>query len=281
MEPLLTPVKTSTNAAKPDPEFLVDVNPDHQKRNVTACESIDDAILILKSKPSLESLQSTLDWLETCFSKDDASSIKVPNSKSAQVIYVLVHEIVPSYWGVLCDARSSSHSSVRKSLVRCLSSINAISIITNRLSLLLKDHEAQTRPFKSGKKEEISDICSLLSLILEKNRVIYHIWQDLGSLISDSNKRSLLWRETLSLLAAGRILALAAQAEDVDRETGANIRVESWLANGPRYAAWLGDNIEYMLRHIVGTSDKSWKEAAQLLSKALTLGYTGELKSID
>lgn len=281
MEPLLTPVKTSTGAARHDPEFVVDVNPDHQERNVTAYETIDDAIFILKSKPSLETLQSTLSWLESCFSKDDASNIKVPNSKSAQVIYVLVHEIVPSYWSILCDARSSSHSKVRKSLVRCLSTINGIGIIVNRLSLLLKDSEVQAGPLKSGKKEEIEDICSLLALILEENSVVYHIWHDLGSLVSNSSKRSLLWKETLSLLAAGRILALAAQAEDINRDTSANLRVESWLANGPRYAAWLGNNIEYMLRQFVDTSDGSWKQAAQLLSKALTLGYTGELISTD
>ena len=281
MEPLLTPVKTSTSAARRDPEIVVDVSPDYQKRNVTACETIDDATLILKSKPSLETLQSTLGWLESCFSNDDASNIKVPNSKSAQVLYVLVHEIVPSYWSVLCDTRSSSHSKVRKSLVRCLSTINGIGIIANRLSLLLRDREVQARPLKSGGKEEIADICSLLSLILEKNSAVYHIWHDLGSLVSDSNKRSLLWKETLSLLAAGRILTLAAQAEDVDRDTSAVLTEESWLANGPGYAAWLGNNIDYMLRHFVDTIDGSWKQAAQLLSKSLTLGYTGELTSTD
>ena len=281
MEPLLTPVKTGTGAAKHDLESVVDVNPDHHKPNVTACEIINDAILSLKSKPSLETLQSTLGWLESCFPKDDASNIKVPNSKSAQALYVLVHEIVPSYWSVLCDARSSSHSKVRKSLVRCLSTINGISIIANRLSLLLKDREAQAQPLKTGREEEITDICSLLSLILEKNSVVYHIWHDLETLVSDSNKRSLLWKETLSLLAAGRILALAAQAEDVNRDTSASLKVKSWLANGPQYAAWLGGNIEYMLRHLVDTIDESWKQSAQLLSKALTLGYTGEQLSTD
>ena len=281
MEPLLTPVKTSTNAAGYDTELIVAVNSDHKKRNVTAYETIDDAVLVLKSKPSLETLQSTLGWLESHSAKDDASNIKVPNSKSAQVLYVLIHEIVPSYWSVLYDAQRSSHSKVRKSLVRCLSTINGISTIANRLSLLLKDHEAQPRPLKSGKKEEIADICSLLSLILEKNSVHYHIWHDLGSLVPDSNKRSLLWKETLSMLAAGRILALAAQAEDIDRDTSTNLKVESWLANGTRYAAWLGRNIEYMLRQFVDTVDENWKQGAQLFSKSLTLGYAGELTSTD
>lgn len=280
METLLTPVKTSTHA-KHYQDLLVPAGSVAQKEIVPALETVDDAIIILKSKPSLEALQSTLGWLECCFSRDDASNINVPSSKSAQIIFILVHDIVPSYWSVLCDARRSSQIKVKYSLIRCLSTINGIGIIANRINLLLGDRQAQSQPTKPANGEELADLSSLLSRILEKSTFVYDVLRNLRSFVSSSSKRSLIWKEALSLLAAGRILALAAQAEVVMKRTSSTGKEENWLATGSQYAAWLGNNIEHMIRRLKVDDEEGWKAASQMLSKALTLGYIGGLAPTD
>ena len=283
MEALLTPVKTSTHAAKHDQDLLVPVDSITRKDIIPALDTVDDAITILKSKPSLEALQSTLGWLESCFSKDDASNIKIPSSKSAQLIFVLVHDIIPSYWSVLCDTRESSQIKVRKSIIKCLSTINGIGIIANRIQLLLRgiSSQAQSQPTMSADKEELADLSSLMSSILRKSTFVYDIWHSLTSLVSSPSKRSLIWKEALSLLATGRILALTAQAEDIIGNTSLIAKEESWLATGPQYALWLGHNIEHMIGHLKADDEDSRKAARQMLSKALTLGYTGRLAPTD
>ena len=79
------------------------------------------------------------------------------------------------------------------------------------------------------------------------------------------------WKEFVSLVGSGRILAVAAQADEAIRSKSADVGTRSWIADGRKYARWLGRGIATLAVErrddVKGTTD--------LLKKALSLGYTG------
>lgn len=281
MEALLTPVKTSTSTTSHGDDLLVPVSSSLNKVSETRLETPDDAIVTLKSEPSIDVLKHTLRWLESHFVKDDASNIKVSNSKSAQVVLVLVNVILPTYWTVLEDSRGTSQTKVRDSLIRCLSSVTGISTVANRLNLLLNDCQSQTQAKKDSEVRNVTDLSGLLQKVLKATAFAHGLWQDLFSFVSVPTKRLLFWKEAVSLLATGRILSLAARADEVTRDSSSALEEGGWLGNGVEYATWLGSNIQYMIQHVEVDNEEYRKAATQMLSKALVLGYTGELVFTD
>lgn len=281
MEALLIPVKTSTSTTSHGDDLLVPVSSSLNKVSETRLETLDDTVVTLKSEPSIDVLKHTLRWLESHFVKDDASNIKVSNSKSAQVVFVLVNVILPTYWAVLEDPRVTSRTKVRDSLIRCLSSVTGISTIANRLNMLLNDRQSQTQAKKDSKVRNVTDLSGLLQKVLKATAFAHGLWQDLFSFVSVPTKRLLFWKEAVSLLATGRILSLAARADEVTRDSSSTLEEGGWLGNGVEYATWLGSNIQYMIEHVEVDNEENRKAATQMLSKALVLGYTGEIVFTD
>ena len=275
METLLTPAKTSA-LPKRGNDLLVPASSGSKKDCDTKLEVLDDTVTVLRSEPSLETLRNTLYWLESHFVKDDVSNIKVPGSKPAQVVFVLINDIIPTYWTVLNEARDPTLVKVRNTLIRCLSTVSGISATVNRLKLLLRDRQTPARPEKGGEVGELAVLNSFLQKMLKTTAFVHDLWHGLVSFVSASSKRSLFWKETVSLVAAGKVLSLAAQADDLVKDTTTAVHEGSWLADGPKYAVWLGRNIEYMIRHVDAANMENRKAISQVLSKALVLGYTGE-----
>ena len=276
METLLTPAKSSTLATRHNEDLLVPASSGSKGECDIEIKALEDAVAVLKSEPSLETLNNTLCWLESHFVKDDVSNVKVPGSKPAQVVFVLINCILPTYWTVLNDARDATQVKVRNTLIRCLSTVTGIGATVNRLHVLLRNRQTPTRPKKDGEAEELAVLSSFLQKLLRRTAFIHDLWHDLISFVSASSKRSLLWKEAVSLLAAGKVLSLAAQADDFIKDSTSVVYEGSWLADGPKYAVWLGGNIEYMMRNVDVANTESRKAISQMLRKALVLGYTGE-----
>ena len=277
METLLTPAKSSTIATSQNEDLLVPASSGSKKGCDTELKVLDDAVTVLRSEPSLEALNNTLSWLESHFVKDDVSNIKVPGSKPAQLVFELINFTLPTYWTILNDARDPTHIKVRNALIRCLGTVTGIGATVNRLNILLRNRQTPTQPKKDGEAGELALLNSFLQKVLKRTAFIHDLWHDLVSFVSASSKRSLLWKEAVSLLAAGKVLSLAAQADNLIKDSTSVVHEGSWLADGPQYAIWLGSNIEYMMRHVDVANAESRKAISQMLSKALVLGYTGEL----
>ena len=79
------------------------------------------------------------------------------------------------------------------------------------------------------------------------------------------------WKEFVSLVGSGRILAVAAQADEAIDSKSADVGSKSWIADGRKYARWLGRGIATLA---VEQRDDV-KGSTDLLKKALSLGYTG------
>lgn len=247
-------------------------------------DSPETALKVLSSNPDLKQLTRVLHWLDPKLAQDGHFNIKVPGPKAAQIINVLVNNIVPDYWTTLSGHQDSVHLKPKRLLLRCLSSVAGIGAITTRLRSLVtssRDGGGSKNVGGGHESEAMRDLLDLLESILGKDTFITSIWNDISLLVLKSSAKFLLWRELISMLATGRLLSAAAEANEILNSGSSIIQKERWIGNGNEYSSWLGRNVGAMTIHFKEADDEAWKETARLLGKGLTLGYIGEPLSID
>lgn len=288
MEELLTPLKTTiTSNLQGTGHHLTEAEPaqkDNHPDSNWRLDSSEAAFDILSSKPDLKQLTRVLHWLDSEAAGDGNFNMKIPSPKAAQIINVLVNEIVPNYWATLNGQQTSGHLKPQRLLLRCLSSVAGIGAITTRLRSLvnsIRDGGTSKNVGEVDKSEAMSDQCDLLQSILGKDTFITSIWADISLLIPKLSARSLLWKELLSILATGRLLSVAAEANEILNKGSSSIQKESWIGRGNEYSSWLGRNVGAMAIDLKEEDDEAWKEAARLLGKGLMLGYMGKLLPMD
>lgn len=281
MEALLSPLKT-TVISDPDRTEPYLVAHDTEHTNTAArnfvLQSPEDALEALKSKPGSDLLVRVLRWLESSTHEIESFNIKIPSPKAAQIIFVLVAEIIPDYWNSLTGKITSVQLKQKRSLLRCLSNISGIGAITARLRFFLDLEDNPQRDGQSSsrsKSQGLEELLGVLESLLNGSGFVFSIWIDINSLFSNLSQRALSWKEFTTTLAGGRLLSLAAEACHVINETSSNASRGSWIGNGSQYCAWLGENIAYLLMNFGGKQVEDWKALALLVNRALKLGYTG------
>ena len=242
-------------------------------------QSADDVLRTLKSKPNTDALTRCLKWLTSPDDELRLFNIRLPGSQAAQIINVLVNDIVNDFWHTW-DATSGQ----RKLLLKCLTSVAGLGAAVTKLQYLIsrdgdKKHENALLPNSAPDAQIIRDVIGLLEAILEKPSVVNSLWTEIQLSTASTAQASLLWKELISLLAAGKLLSVVAEAHSVQSRISSGITVSSWLTNGSVYAEWLGREIFAMVEHKKQLTSGEMGAAIQLLIKALTLGYTGSPSS--
>lgn len=277
MQDLLTPVTTRAISRPDSKADASHVGSSPNERSISDICSPDDALQALKSQPSIEQLSNAFQWLDPRKGKAGSFNILKPSPKASQIIFAIIHDVIPSYWSVLNDTKTPGHARLRIILVRCLNSVSGIGVVASRLGILLKELSVQSQSDRSGTVQQIEDLIQLLEHTFRKDDFMLSSWNDLSLLVLDKSKRTLAWKELTSLLASGRILTLAAEADHIINESSSSIRESSWLSGGRHYSAWLGRNIAYMADRLRIDNQDERKAVTHLFRKALTLGYTGKL----
>lgn len=281
MEGLLSPLKTTGISANDHTEpHLVAV--DTEQRNTAAqnfvLETPEDVLEALKSKPNSDLLLRVLRWLDSSTADIERFNVKTPGPKVAQIIFVLVADIVPDYWKSLTGKTESIQLKQKRVLLRCLRNVSGIGAITARLRFFLDlavDPDREGQSSISSKSQGLEELLSVLESLLKGNGFVSSIWIDINSFISNSSQCALLWKDLTNTLAGGKLLSLAAEAFQVINKSSPNTSEGSWLGNGSQYCSWLGENIAHMLMNLREKRAEDWKALALLVSRALKLGYTG------
>ena len=278
MADLLTPLQTRITAEPENHLVPVERRREQPEPDSFTVDSPGDVLKALQSKPDLNLLTRVLDWLDPRNHDERGFNIKVPSPEAAQIIFVLVNEIVSDYWSTLNGKESAAHSKQRRMLIRCLNSVAGMGAIVARLrslSTLQRSNRDGPNSKKNQITESIEQLLHILDFILKKDDVLTKLWDDMCTLISKPIQRMLLWRELTSLLASGRLLSVVAEACDIVNDFSTDIKNGSWLGDGSQYAAWLGRSVGCLALHPKKPSPDDGKAVAQFLSKTLTLGYTG------
>lgn len=281
MEALLSPLKTTVISDNHHTEpHLIPVDAEQRNKSVQnlVLQSPEDALEVLKSKPDSNSLTRVLRWLDPSAVDIEHINIKIPGPKAAQIIFVLVAEIVPDYWRFLTGKTTSIQFKQKKLLLRCLRTISGIGAITARLRFFLDledDPQRKGQPSVISRSQGLEELLGVLESLLNGNEFVSSIWIDINSLVSNPSQRALLWKEFITTLAGGRLLSLAAEAFHVVNKSTPDPSEGSWLGNGSHYCSWLGENVAHMLMSFKEKRVEDWKMLALLYSRALKLGYTG------
>ena len=268
MPDLLTPVTTRA-LSTPSAEELSNKN----------INSPDDALQILRSQPNIESLSEVLQWLTNDRSKESSFNIKAPfDSKASQILFSIVTEIIPNYWNLLENKNGPDGIELGALLIRCLRSVLGVGSIANRLQLLLREHSSNGKSAKAT-VQQVVDLVKVLERILHDDDCISIIWSDLALAVPNEVKRTVAWKEFTSWVAGGKILSLAAEADQAYNESTSSIREVTWLSQGNKFSTWLGRNCAYVVNTPLKDDKNQQKAVAQLFGRALALGYAGALIS--
>lgn len=281
MEGLLSPLKTtviSDNDPKEPHLVALDAEQGDKSAQHFVLKSPEDALEALRSKPDSDLLTRVLRWLDSSSADVERFNIKIPGPKAAQIIFVLVADIVPDYWKSLTGNITSVQFKQKRVLLRCLSNVSGIGAITARLRFFLDledEPQREGQSSKSNRCQGLEELLGVLESLLNRNGFISSIWVDINSLISNSSQRALVWKELTNTLAGGRLLALVAEAVHVINKSSPDTSEGSWLGSGSQYCSWLGKNTAQMLSNLREKPKEDWKAFALLVNRALKLGYTG------
>jgi telomere length regulation protein len=293
MDGLLTAVKTvsrdsaasSLSAAESKPPALArrDIGPDEEPaRDPTSSGYILD---VLKSKPDRDALSQVLGVLDPSNKKAEPSQfdIRVPSPTSAQILQVLVSVTVPDVWDSLNTKSKEWRSAalkLRAALLRCLCSVAGVSSLVAQLRFLITACRSSSEQAKGdGSEIRIRDILDVLSALLEPKDFLLRIYTDISTICPNETQKQITWREFTSLIAASRVLSTVAESLMLVSGSSALSNV-SWVGEGPRYVSWIGDNICQVVSKIDQQDEFAWKAISSFMGRALSLGYTGNLKIV-
>jgi len=135
---------------------------------------------------------------------------------------------------------------------------------------------AKLRALLSETKKDLLRVQSLQDVLTSSLDVL---WESTNILIHDQR----LWKETLALVASGKVLSVAAQAEHALDVAGVVEREKSWISSGSDYCRWIGKGVVGLCEGCddeESDNSRRIKAAAQLFGKGLTLGHNGMLTNL-
>lgn len=262
MADFLTAVSTKkVNSTEP---FIQEVKSLNVQENAVIVDSAGSALKALKDQPSRGTLNNVLDYFTA-----ENFSILLPDPLNASIAHQLVNDTFPNYW------RSVKGSKEAKQIAKILRNPTSLGHIVTRLRSLIADSRQRKKLGEErNTAEHISDALEVLELILHADDTSFFILQDVFHFGKDAIQKKLIWKEYLAQAVSGRLLSIAAEAEDVLRKSEDTSRASSWLADGRKYAEWLGRNLAVLLERS-SEGEEYLTAIVELCSKALGLGYTG------
>jgi telomere length regulation protein len=242
--------------------------------------SSDEALEVLRHEPDHDSLVAVLRFLS------QGQSLQRPSPQSAQIVQVLVSDIVANYWALLKEDRDRRKGVLSgfDLLLLCLRNLSGINAILLRLRALTQefksDGDAANRPDLSL---NLGILLELLTAVLDGDGRVRQLWTATVSIVDDQTKRRILSQELLVLLGGGRAISLSAEAEDIAKTRKVGGKFDgTWLSDGSRYATWLGQNIAVWASSASASelSADEGKFCSALFMKALQLRSPGRLRTI-
>ncbi|KAK4105912.1 hypothetical protein N658DRAFT_463732 [Parathielavia hyrcaniae] len=290
MDELLRPagiIRTITGPKEPEVEFLrestvQDRSNDAQPKSTARHKppaSLEDALETLRHEPDYDSLIAVLVFLS--HHKPDGASfpiIKLPSPLSAQLVQVLVSQIVPNYWALLLEDSHQAKDSGLRLLLYCLASITGVNAALVRLSALIQEAK-----FEATAKTKRPDLCINLGIILD---LLCRLIQGDGWL-SEAYRAATSGadgparvrprvQEIVTTFGNGRLISVAAEAEATAKVNGSTgMTGDNWLADSSQYVEWLGRNVAKLVSS--GLESEETKLISGLFVKALHLGHPDKL----
>ncbi|PVI08180.1 hypothetical protein DM02DRAFT_579354 [Periconia macrospinosa] len=274
MDDFLTPISTTKVKREQSSQPLT--SDDHgstPKATEIVIDSPESVLKALKEQPDPGTVREALKYLAKETDEKDGYSLVKPGPVSANIAYQLINTTVPDYWQTIREIKSQANH-----LIRCLSNPCGIGAIIARLRPLIADCR-QKKPVGQTRdpSSHIQDLLEILERIFQNAQLFPMVWSDICTHAKDSIQGIMMWKEFVGQVASGRVLALAAEAEDVLKNKVPS-RKATWLSDGNEYGVWLGRNISKLMR-TTEKNDNSATAVVEICTKAFSLGYTDRVVS--
>ncbi|KAL0938706.1 telomere length regulation protein [Colletotrichum truncatum] len=285
MDDFFTPVSTTYLKARPENGLLQELNPSKTPKEITNVDEIttvEVALETLKNQPDYDILIAVLRSIDHGHICASGFSISTPSPEASQIIQCIISEIVPNYWPLLKEDASSA-SGVRDSgsladlelLLRCLRNVTGLNAAITRLKALVQECKASAKDVKRPDLAlNLNILLEVCSAVLGKDDYLNALWVASSTGLNVAAKRRPMAHEFTSLIAGGRLVSVAAEADataNPDRTAGRN----HWIADGQQYSKWLGRSIEYWAKCDISSDDV--KLCTEIFTRALRLGYSDSL----
>jgi telomere length regulation protein len=283
MDGLLAPVSTSYTDKKEGAALVEIKEPQKSSSRAFAKASTPaEALEILKSEPDYGSLISTLQYLRMVSSD---FSIYSPSPLAAQLVHVLVSDIVPNYWNPLYESKKPNRKRAKSKntpdlelVLSCLRSVTGLNALLLSVKQFLQLSKESKKAFGGPSiQDRLTILLQVLTELIYDDDTVEKISDTLWSSTAPQSKQKAIWNELLSIVGSGKILGLAAEAEDVISQLDKKIPEKYWIAEGSAYSSWLARNITHWAKNLLEESKSGWKCCGELLCKAFRLGYSGKL----
>ncbi|KAL8997414.1 MAG: hypothetical protein Q9188_006331, partial [Gyalolechia gomerana] len=279
----LVPVRTTTARLNPDQDVhghIVEANYESCVSFIEDISSPAQALDILKSNPSQEALSNVLRWLQGSKGNRDGFSINSQTPQAAKTIYALVNDVLPDHWSSIRDGANRRVRKTRDLVIFSLSNVAGISAVITRMRSLIgqKDNkEEQNQVRLAGRARLLGEALSILESVLVPDNFVWSSWSRLTALVPTTTHRALIWKELVALLAGGRVLSVASEADDAVTKEASTTRERSWLSDGRKYSVWIGRNLNHFLSKSKARNVDTEKGWAQMLERALTIGHVDQV----
>lgn len=285
MEDLLKPLKTVKILSQDQPQKFTsnDLVAAEIRRVRGAGSSPEDVLQIFKTQPDFDEVVQVINYLQESVTSEEGFNIRSPGPEAAQILNVLVSKTIPDHLRSFDDASVSKLTRKKKryvastpfmGLIKCFSSVAGIGALTAQIKTSLRQ-----RDVPDGLEQNSSilkDLLSVLEGVFETPNLLFSIRSDIVAFIENQARRQAIWKEFISLVAAGKVLSIASEAYSASRDAFSGDE-EMWLANGSSYATWLGREITATILKIDDSEQSAWKDLCDLFQRSLSLGYSGIL----
>ncbi|CAN9310661.1 unnamed protein product [Alternaria alternata] len=266
MTDFLTAVSTK-KVKSPEP-LIQEVRSLDIQEDALFVNSTESALGVLKNQPNRKTVNKVLSYLTT-----EGFSLLLPEPLNASIAHQLINDTIPNYW------RTIEGSIEVSKLEDILRNPTGLGHLNTRLHSLIADSRQKKAPGDArNTAEHIADTLEILSSVLSGDETSHRVLQDVLTYGKNSTQRKLIWKEYLAQVASGRLLSIAAEAEDILKKSDGFYQDAVWVADGKEYAAWLGRNIAILLERS-SSSEEGLTAVIELCSKALSLGYTDRIVS--
>ncbi|KAB2106324.1 hypothetical protein AG0111_0g5032 [Alternaria gaisen] len=266
MTDFLTAVSTK-KVKSPEP-LIQEVRSLDIQEDALFVNSTESALGVLKNQPNRKTVNKVLSYLTT-----EGFSLLLPEPLNASIAHQLINDTIPNYWRTI---KSSTEVSKLEDILR---NPTGLGHLNTRLRSLIADSCQKKAPGDArSTAEHIADTLEILSSVLSGDETCHCVLQDVLAYGKNSTQRKLIWKEYLAQVASGRLLSIAAEAEDILKKSDGIYQDAVWVADGKEYASWLGRNIAILLERN-SSSEEGLTAVIELCSKALSLGYTDRIVS--
>ncbi|KAL8969510.1 MAG: hypothetical protein Q9183_001966 [Haloplaca sp. 2 TL-2023] len=244
----------------------------------THIKSLEHVYEILESRPQQAELGAVFQWLLSSPFKRSTFDIRCQTPQATQIIHKLVNDVLPDYWPSICQSSGNMSDKV----AQALRSIGGISAIINRLKVLFSWENGSDLNSKNlaERSKLVENTLSILDLILRPKGCMVDIWIHLSGSLPNTSQRWLHWKELVAMLANGKVLSIASEADRMVSRTSETVEKSFWLSDGSKYCFWLGENLTLMLEHTSSPEvvhPEVRKEWLYMFERALTLAHVDRI----